>query len=201
MLKILEIQLVRLVLTSLGTKELYTLIVQTNMQVFEVLCTELSREADRVDLVVSPDKTKYMKFSAFLFPRSMKGATINGVTYEGVIEFIYLGTLISNDNSVQKEIQRQILAANRTYFAVISFFRNRLLSRATKFQLYKTLIRPVVTYGAETWTMTKTEEKDWLIFERKIFRRIYGPKYEDGEWKIRTNRELEVLNKEGNIVK
>ena len=34
----------------------------------------------------------------------IKGATINGVTYEGVAEFIYLGTLVSNDNSVQKEI-------------------------------------------------------------------------------------------------
>jgi hypothetical protein len=40
-----------------------------------------------------------------------------------------------------------------------------------------------------------------LIFERKIFRRIYGPKYEDGEWKIRTNRELAELNKGKNIVK
>jgi hypothetical protein len=43
--------------------------------------------------------------------------------------------------------------------------------------------------------MTKKEEKDLLIFERKIFRRIYGPKHEDGEWKIRTNRELEELSK------
>jgi hypothetical protein len=40
-----------------------------------------------------------------------------------------------------------------------------------------------------------------LIFERKIFRRIYGPKYEDGEWKSRTNRELEELSKGENIVK
>jgi hypothetical protein len=39
------------------------------------------------------------------------------------------------------------------------------------------------------------------IFERKIFRRIYGPKYEDGEWKSRTNRELEELSKGENIVK
>jgi len=61
---------------------------------------------------------------------------------------------------------------------------------------FKGLIRPVVTYGAETWTMTKKEEQALNVFERKIFRRIYGPKYEDGEWKIRTNRELEELNKE-----
>jgi len=49
--------------------------------------------------------------------------------------------------------------------------------------------------------MTKKEEQAPLIFERKIFRRIYGPKYEDGEWKIRRNRELEVWNKGENIVK
>jgi hypothetical protein len=40
-----------------------------------------------------------------------------------------------------------------------------------------------------------------LIFERKIFRRIYGLKYEDGEWKSGTNQELEELIKGENIVK
>jgi len=131
----------------------------------------------------------------------VKRATINGVTYEGVAEFIYLGTLISNDNSLEEEIQRRILASNRTYFAAISLFRSRLLSRATKIILYKTLIRPVVTYGAEAWTLTKNEGKALLIFERKIFRRIYGPKYENGERKSRTNRELEEMSKGENIVK
>jgi hypothetical protein len=43
--------------------------------------------------------------------------------------------------------------------------------------------------------MTKKKEQAVLIFERKIFRIIYGPKYEDGKWKIRTNRELEEINK------
>ena len=49
--------------------------------------------------------------------------------------------------------------------------------------------------------LTKKEEQTVLIFERKIFRRIYGAKYENGEWKSRTNRELEEMSKGENIVK
>ena len=49
--------------------------------------------------------------------------------------------------------------------------------------------------------MTKKEEQALLCFERNIFRRIYGPKYEDGEWKSSTSRELEELSKGENIVK
>jgi hypothetical protein len=53
-----------------------------------------------------------------------------------------------------------------------------------------------VSYGAEAWTMTKKD-----VFQRKIFRRIYCPKYENGEWKSRSNRELEEMSKGENIVK
>jgi len=105
-----------------------------------------------------------------------------------------------NDNSVEKEIQRRIFAGNRTYFAAINHFRSRLLARAAKIMLYKTLIRPVM-YGAEAWTLTKKEEQAVLIFERTIFRRIYGLKYENWEWKSRTHRELEEMSKGENIVK
>jgi len=66
------------------------------------MCVEISREAGRVGLVINPDKTKYMRFSASPSRRSVKGATTNGVTYEGVAEFIYWGTLISSENSVEK---------------------------------------------------------------------------------------------------
>jgi hypothetical protein len=63
------------------------------------------------------------------------------------------------------------------------------------------MLRYVVIYGAEAWTVTKKDEQALLVFERKILRRMYGPKYENGEWKSRTNRELEEMNKGENIVK
>jgi hypothetical protein len=49
--------------------------------------------------------------------------------------------------------------------------------------------------------MTKKEEQAVLVFKRKIFRRIYGPKYENGEWRTRMNQELEEMSKGENIVK
>jgi len=89
----------------------------------------------------------------------------------------------------------------RTHFAAVSLFRSRISSRATKIILYKTLIKQIVSYGAEGWTVTEREEQAVLIFEREIFRRIYGAKYENGEWKSGTNRELEEMSKGENIVK
>jgi hypothetical protein len=49
--------------------------------------------------------------------------------------------------------------------------------------------------------MLKKEEHALLFFERKIFRRISGPKYENWEWKSMTKQELEEMSKGENIVK
>jgi hypothetical protein len=53
------------------------------------------------------------------------------------------------------------------------------------FQLSKpeTVIKPCVIYGAELWTVTKKDEDTLATWERKILRRIYGPKYINNEWK------------------
>jgi hypothetical protein len=49
--------------------------------------------------------------------------------------------------------------------------------------------------------VTRTGEQAVLVFERKIFRRIYDAKYGNGKWKSRTNRELEEMSKGENTVK
>jgi hypothetical protein len=48
------------------------------------------------------------------------------------------------------------------------------IQQSLRVGLYKTAVRPVVTYSDESWTLTNKIEKSLLTWERKILRKIYG---------------------------
>jgi hypothetical protein len=90
---------------------------------------------------------------------------------------------------------------NKAYYAKRQLFNSSLISRSRKLQVYNTLVRPVVTYGSESWSLTMEEERALAVFERKMLRKIYGPVKENEIWRIRQNDELEATIKRGNIIR
>jgi hypothetical protein len=98
-------------------------------------------------------------------------------------------------------IKEKIQMANKAYYTNIQLLKNKTINRRTKMKLYKTLIRPIATYGSEVWTLTKENELILQIFERKIIRKIYGPIKMNEERKTRTNEELENILENENIVR
>jgi len=73
---------------------------------------------------------------------------------------------------------------------------------SSKLKIYKSLIRPVVNYGCEAWTLTNRDEQHLRIFERRILRKIFGPvQNEYGSWRIRMNYELNELKGNTDIVR
>jgi hypothetical protein len=56
---------------------------------------------------------------------------------------------------------------------------SRLLSRNVKVRIYKIIILPVVLYGCETWSLTVWEEHRLRVFENRVLRRIFGPKWDE----------------------
>ena len=117
--------------------------------------------------------------------------------FELVKEFIYLGTQITADNNISAEIRRRITLASRCLYGLSKQLRSKMLSRTTKLKLYNTLIVPVLIYGAETGTLTDSDD----MFERKVLRTIYGPVRVDGEWRTRYNQELYSLYKDDQMTK
>lgn len=69
-----------------------------------------------------------------------------------------------------------------------TLIRSKNTSRGTKIKIYRTLIRPILKYACETWTIKKQNENRLRIAERKILRGIYGPK----ETKIHSSIVLEL---------
>jgi hypothetical protein len=104
-----------------------------------------------------------------------------------------LGSLMTPTKDVSLEIQRRIQTANRCFFGLRKHLQSSHLSRQTKFTIHKSLIRPFLFYGSETWVLTKREENQLLVFERKVLRTrtICGPKIENGVYKGRYNHQLE----------
>jgi hypothetical protein len=93
------------------------------------------------------------------------------------------------------------MMGNKAYYANRQQVNSSLISRSSQLQIYRTVVRPVVTYGSESWTLTMEEERVLAVFERKIVRKIYGPVKENELWRIRRNDELEDIIKGENIVR
>ena len=121
--------------------------------------------------------------------------------FEKVTTFTYLGVKINNKGLITEEINHRILTGNKAYFANLNLIKSKLLTRATKLKIYKTLIRPVVTYAAETWVLSKEDENTLRIFERKIIRRIWGPVIENNTLRIRSNSEINKILRGEDLVR
>jgi len=64
-----------------------------------------------------------------------------------------------------------------------------------------TLIRPTVTYASETWVLKENMINNLMIFEKKVMRKISGPtRSEDGQWRIKSNQEINDILKGQNII-
>jgi hypothetical protein len=162
---------------------------------------ELEKEAEEIGLRINEKKTKYMVVSTSENRRKPQSLKIGNKTFEGVKNFVYLGNIIDNENRINKCVKERIQAGNKAYFANNKLFKNKLISRSTKMQIYRTIVRSVVTYGSETWTLPTAEENALRIFERKILHKIYGPVMENGIWRHRYNDELNDIIKGKDIVR
>jgi sorting nexin-29 len=74
---------------------------------------KLNNEAQKMGLNINEEKTKYMEITAK--PTKNKYLNVGNYRFEKVIEFKYLGTMISYDNNLDTEIYHRLLLANRCY--------------------------------------------------------------------------------------
>jgi hypothetical protein len=118
-----------------------------------------------------------------------------------VKSFKYLGSIVNGNKSTEEKIKGRISLRNKALYTNQDVFKSKLLTTNSKMRMYKTLVRPVVTYACETRVPKENIKTKLRVFERKVLRRIYGPTNEkDCTWRIKSNEELNRLTGNKNII-
>ena len=119
------------------------------------------------DLKVNTTKTNIVIFSRgkkLVFPIFKFGdETINVVE-----NYTYLGTIINYNGKYSKAIHKQVTQANRASFSLRSKQAKFKLPLDILFNLFDTLIIPILLYGSEIWGYEKLSEIE--VFYKKIIK-------------------------------
>ena len=78
--------------------------------------------------------------------------------------FKYLGVILNEDNNNQIDLQVRIKNANKTYFMLQKFFKNKNISKKLKLRLKNTTTDKMLTYASETVKLTEIDRQQLNVF-------------------------------------
>ena len=160
---------------------------------------KLQNKSALVGLSINEDKTKYMQIKRTGI-KDVMHLKIDNFAFENVENFNYLCSILNANNKMTIEIAERISKSSKAYYANAKLIKSEFLKKNTKMKIYKMMIRPVIMYSSESWTLTAKDE-NLCISERQILRKISGPVSIDNIWRIRNNMEINKLIEGADIVR
>ena len=94
---------------------------------------------------------------------------VNGATLKQIEKFKYLGVAFTNDGRQSEELDTRIGKASAVIRALhYSVVMKQELSKKAKLSIFRTVFVPILTYGHESWVMTKRVRSKVLASEMRF---------------------------------
>ena len=156
-------------------------------QELQQMLQELSDESRQMGLKMNITKTKVMVVDN-------TPINVNNVLIENVPGYVYLGQHYSlKEKNQDKEIQRRIMAGWAAYAKHRDIFKSNL-AICLKRQVYNSCVLPAMTYGAETWTLTKQAQNKLAAAQTKMERSMLNITYKDRRTNIWVRERTKLID-------
>ena len=150
----------------------------------------VDRAARSVGLKIHRSKSKMMK----LKNRSTTKTIVRNVELEEVQDFKYLGSYISTDSNIEKEISTRIGLVAQAFNRLQSIWKSTALQTKTKLKIYRSNVHSVLLYASETWKTNKRLESRLRGFEGRCLRRILRIRWEQRVTNKEISRRIGINN-------
>ncbi|KAJ8715585.1 hypothetical protein PYW07_010067 [Mythimna separata] len=128
----------------------------TSASELEDMLQDLSTASLEVGLTMNRSKTQVMTNS------TKRRVKVDGQVLQYVDEYTYLGQIVSFKNRQDREIKRRIQNAWKTFWAFKEHMKGSL-PMTLKRKLIDMCILPVLTYGAQSWSLTEQQKSKLKI--------------------------------------
>jgi hypothetical protein len=117
-------------------------------------------EYEKLVRKISYEKTEYLRTDLW------DELEINGNKTKAVKNFKYLGSILKDNGSSDGEIEKKRISETRKVISMLnSILFSKNILRETKKLIYKTTVKCILTYGAETCTSKQKHENALLATE------------------------------------
>ncbi|KAK6743293.1 hypothetical protein RB195_010510 [Necator americanus] len=106
--------------------------------------------------------------------RPRTGIRVDGQPIELVDEFCYLGCMLKNNGSYERDVQQRCVKATSAFNSLTKCLWSTPITNESKLRVYLSAIRPIMMYGSETWAAPSTVMERLDCTERKLLRRLLG---------------------------
>lgn len=119
--------------------------------------------------------------------RDEKDIFVDGSALNRVDDFTYLGSTISKDGRIDSELTKRMAKASSAFGRLRArLWNNHHVSTRVKCKTYRAIVLSTLLYGAESWTLYRSQVKKLHAFMMRHLRAIMGI-----TWKERvTNKEI-----------
>ena len=141
---------------------------------------KFSRACSDFGLTISIKKTEVLHQPAPGRVYVQPNVTVNDERLKSVDRFTYLGSTLSQNTTIDEEVNTRLARASAAFGRLQSTVWNRRgIGLQTKLKVYRAAILPTLLYASETWTVYQRHARKLNHFHTTCLRRLLNIKWQD----------------------